>query len=138
MLLAEHNRWWNVERQLEEFVQCNYFDGSEISQYDRNCAACWYGHQHTWEQHDAMIHSHRKRLGIVLVDHSRYFTLTGQPWQIYADQEVAKYPATVQDCASAAYTFGGGWHLYQHQETLVKYRLDVNVVDRHITIIRVY
>jgi hypothetical protein len=51
----EHNREWGVNRQPNEYVCCHTGGYGELSQYDPNCPACWLGHLHTWDEHDAYI-----------------------------------------------------------------------------------
>lgn len=52
---ADHNAKWNVTRLPADVVYCHTMGYGEISQYDPDCAACWLGHLHTWDDHDRML-----------------------------------------------------------------------------------
>lgn len=55
MTRQEHNAHWKANRTAAEPVYCNTIGYGELSQYDARCPACWLGHSHAWEQHDASI-----------------------------------------------------------------------------------
>jgi hypothetical protein len=55
MTREEHNAAFRVDRQPNELVYCNTLGYGELSQYGSDCAPCWLGHSHTWEEHDRSI-----------------------------------------------------------------------------------
>jgi hypothetical protein len=59
MTRHEHNARHGVNRQSEEHVSCNLLGYGELSQYDPDCAACWLGHAHTWNEHDRLVREKR-------------------------------------------------------------------------------
>lgn len=60
MLLNEHNHYWDVDRQINDQVNCSTLGYGELSAYDPDCHACYLGHRHTWEIHDRYIKESRK------------------------------------------------------------------------------
>lgn len=55
MTRAEHNAYWQANRQPNEEVSCNLVGYGELTQYDADCPSCWLGHRHTWSEHDAYL-----------------------------------------------------------------------------------
>ena len=62
MLRAGHNEKWGVARRDDEHVSCKLLGYGELDQYDSRCASCYFGHLHTWGEHDASILAKQGRL----------------------------------------------------------------------------